>query len=457
MSRHIDSESLTYRLLRLWIRSGFSLFFRRIEYRGQENIPVGEPVIFAPNHQAAMVDALAVLCRQRHPVVFMARANMFKNPTVARLLRIIKMMPIYRIRDGYGNLGKNERQMEEAGGVLLRRHLLCLMPEGTQWGLRRLRPLVKGMFRIAFPVQERLSDTAVKIVPVGIDYTEYEHPGADIVVTYGQPLQVTDYLSQWRDDPQKGMQALREDLGQAIIRLIQHIPGDTHYDEIYQLSYLLQPLWLQAKSLPDTPGCCVDARREITLALNRLETEEPEKLQALIEASAPWREMPGLPQDKLELVTCRHRCSWLLPLWQILLAVVALPGHLLNWPLRALVCRLCRLDGDPQMFSTYRIALGTFGLPFCYLFYALAATLAAGLSWPWFLLLTLLCLLSGMLTEKIRPYLRKLLYWSPWLYGRQRKDLARTLTCVGQFLYSPGAINDMARGLFDQQGHKALR
>lgn len=433
MSRHIDSESLTYRLLRLWIRSGFSLFFRRIEYRGQDNIPVGEPVIFAPNHQAAMVDALAVLCWQQHPVVFMARANMFKNPTVARLLRIIKMMPIYRIRDGYGNLGKNERQMEEAGGVLLRRHLLCLMPEGTQWGLRRLRPLVKGMFRIAFPVQEQLPDTAIKIVPVGIDYTEYEHPGADIVVTYGQPLSVTDYLPLYETDPQKGMMALREDLSQAIIKLIQHIPGDEHYDEIYQLSYLLQPLWLQARGLADTPGNCSDARREISSCLNRLEKEEPEKLQQLIDLSESLRRLPGNVCDKLELIAKKHRCSRLLPLWQIILAIVALPGHLLNWPLRALVRRLCRLDGDPQMFSTYRIALGTLGLPFCYLFYALAATLLAGLSWPWFLLLTLLCLLSGMLTEKIRPYLRKLIYWSPWLYGREKTELTALRRAYSKF------------------------
>lgn len=425
MPRYIDSDTLTYRLLRMWIRSGFSLFFRRIEYRGQENIPIGEPVIFAPNHQAAMVDALAVLCWQRRPVVFMARANMFKNPTVARLLRIIKMMPIYRIRDGYSNLSRNEQQMDQAGGVLLRRHLLCLMPEGTQWGLRRLRPLVKGMFRIAFPVQQQLQETtSIRIVPVGIDYTEYEHPGADIVVTYGKPLLVSDYLAKWQEDPQRGMQALRDDLSEAIIQIIEHIPGDGHYDEIYQLSYLLQPLWLQAKALPDTPGHCVDARREIARALNRLEEKDPEKLQQMIEASAPWREMPGLPQDKLELITRKHHCPWLLPLWQIILAVVALPGHLLNWPLRALVHRLCRQDGDPQMFSTYRIALGTFGLPFCYLFYAVAATLVLGLSWPWLLLLALLCLLAGILTEKIRPYLRKLLYWSPWLYGRQRKDLA---------------------------------
>ncbi|MBQ9201455.1 MAG: 1-acyl-sn-glycerol-3-phosphate acyltransferase [Bacteroidales bacterium] len=424
MKRYIDSPSLTYRFLRLWIRSGFSLFFRRIEYRGQENIPVDEPVIFAPNHQAAMVDALAVLCWQRQPVVFMARANMFKNPTVARLLRIIKMMPIYRIRDGYSNLSKNEEQMDEASGVLLRRHLLCLMPEGTQWGLRRLRPLVKGMFRIALPAQQQLKGQAdIKIVPVGIDYTEYEHPGADITVTYGRPLSVSDYLGRWEEDPQKGMQALREDLSDAIIGLIQHIPGDSHYGEIYELSYWIQPLWLQAHEQADSPGNTTDARREITRCLNRMENEEPENLQQLIEASQALRRLPGNACDKLELITQPHRCTFLLPLWQFLLATAALPGHLLNWPLRALVQRLCRMDGDPQMFSTYRIAIGSFGLPFCYLFYALLATLVFRLSWPWLILLFLLCLLAGMLAEKIRPYLRKLFYRSHWLYGRGKKEL----------------------------------
>jgi len=86
----IQDDNLFYELLRKSVKFAYQKFFRQIEIRGAENIPSGEPVIFAPNHQNALMDALVVLFVINKPVFFLARADIFKKSFVANNLRAIK-------------------------------------------------------------------------------------------------------------------------------------------------------------------------------------------------------------------------------------------------------------------------------------------------------------------------------------------------------------------------------
>ena len=83
-------------------------------------------------------------------------------------------MPVYRIRDGKETLSKNDEIFIRSADVLHDRKHLCLMPEGNHGDKRRLRPLVKGLFRIAFMAQEEFkAEKGVVIIPVGLDYSHY--------------------------------------------------------------------------------------------------------------------------------------------------------------------------------------------------------------------------------------------------------------------------------------------
>ena len=98
---NIEKYSARYALLKS--AAGFwhnNVFYRKVIVLGRENINPDDPLIFAPNHQNALMDALAVLFTHKGQPVFLARADIFKRKTIAAILYFLKILPVYRIREG---------------------------------------------------------------------------------------------------------------------------------------------------------------------------------------------------------------------------------------------------------------------------------------------------------------------------------------------------------------------
>ena len=208
----IDRWSFRYSSFKFYCSIFHRIFYRTIQVKFRERIPKGVPVIFAPNHQNALMDALGPLFTSGHDLVFVARADLFKNAFLAGILHLFKMYPIYRIRDGVGEMSKNEEIFQKAIDVLDRGKCpFVIMPEGNHGDKRRLRPLVKGIFRIAFRAQEKYEDReGVQIVPVGIDYSHYSNFRSRMLIVYGHPVSVGKYYQHYREDPAKGINIFRD-------------------------------------------------------------------------------------------------------------------------------------------------------------------------------------------------------------------------------------------------------
>src|SRR6056297_3984123 len=86
---------------------------------------------------------------------FFWRVHIFKHPLIARILTFLKLLPIYRIRDGYESLQRNDWILEKVGDLLQHKRSLVIFPEGNHSAERRLRPLKKGICRIAFQAEEK--------------------------------------------------------------------------------------------------------------------------------------------------------------------------------------------------------------------------------------------------------------------------------------------------------------
>ncbi len=230
------------------------IYYRKIYVRGQENVPHEGPVIFAPNHKNALMDPLMILYSlPKQQVVFMARGDMFANFVVAKIMRYFKILPVFRMRDGFGNLGKNEAPFAEAVEVLKSGHKLCLMPEGQQIEQRRLLPLVKGMFRIGFHAQEQYGNhPGVKIVPVGIEYDDLCYSGQNVLIKFGKPMELSDYYNLYTEDQPKAYNALKEDLSPRIEKLMLNVASNNNYDTIYLATLLDVNNYLKKHQLEDT-------------------------------------------------------------------------------------------------------------------------------------------------------------------------------------------------------------
>jgi 1-acyl-sn-glycerol-3-phosphate acyltransferase len=241
MIRKIHKWSFFYRITWLYVYLAQKLFYDKIVVKGLENIPLNSPVILAPNHQNAFMDALIIACAVPGQTVFMARADVFQNKWLARIFRFLKIMPVYRIRDGFENLEKNTAIFDEAIEVLQNRKILCLMPEGTHGNKHSLKPLVKGVFRIGLSAAEKFPEFSPVIIPVGIEYSNYTTFRSQVVIQFGEPIHVTEYSKLYNINPAKAINELRGKLSQEMQKLMLHIDCVDLYETVDYLRQLYRP------------------------------------------------------------------------------------------------------------------------------------------------------------------------------------------------------------------------
>lgn len=203
--------------------------------RGRENLPKEGTYIIAPCHQQALMEPLAVLCFAPKPPVFLARADIFRKPTIRAILTFLRILPVYRIRDGQDQLGRNKEIFDRCREVLLDGYPLCLMAEGRHNNRHHLLNMGKGMFRIAGETQQALGDRPLYIVPTGIDFDDYERPYSNLIVNIGKPIPVQPFMEIYRDNEPLALNQMRDALFEQLLPLMHDIRDEEHYDEIITL------------------------------------------------------------------------------------------------------------------------------------------------------------------------------------------------------------------------------
>ena len=234
--KKIQDFDFLYWFLRYYVDLVIRLSYRNVRYVGLDRIPKDGAVIYAPNHTNALMDALVILSMDRKPKVFVARADIFRNPKLAKVLAWLKIMPIMRMRDGYDEVKKNQEIFEKAVDVLRDKVPFCIFPEGTHQAKYSSLPLSKGIFRIAFQAQELMPDMPLYIVPIGIRYGNFFRFRSTIRMQVGDPINVGEFLAAHGDATQaEQMLEMKDVLAERMKRSIFYIPNDENYDAVYEI------------------------------------------------------------------------------------------------------------------------------------------------------------------------------------------------------------------------------
>ena len=234
--KRVQDNDIVYNALRRYVDLVLKLSYRNIKYVGLERIPKDGAVIFAPNHTGALMDALVILAMDKRPKVFVARADMFKNPKLAKFLTFCKIMPIMRMRDGIDEVKKNNETIERAVEVLRDRVPFCIFPEGTHQTKYSTLPLAKGIFRIALQAHELMPNTPLYIIPVGIRYGSFFRFRSSARVQIGEPINIGEFIAEHPDmTPQEQMNDMRTCLEKRMQESIFYIPNEEDYDATYEI------------------------------------------------------------------------------------------------------------------------------------------------------------------------------------------------------------------------------
>ena len=293
--KKIQERDWRYDALHGYVNLFVKASYRNISYVGLERIPNDGAVIFAPNHSGALMDAMVVVAMNSGPTVFLARADIFKNPKLAKILTFFKMMPIMRMRDGIEEVKKNNRIMEIAADVLKDKVPLCMFPEGTHQTKYSMLPLSKGIFRIALQAKELLGDTPLYIVPMGIRYGNFNRFRSSVRVQVGNPINIGELIAQNSDKtPQEQMNVMRKCLEERMKENILYIPNDQEYNAKNEICATVSGTLL-GQQRPDGNDPLITANQEAARRIEALKAGDPALADSLIalgnEASRMRRKM----------------------------------------------------------------------------------------------------------------------------------------------------------------------
>lgn len=222
-------------LVKIPIKSALRLNFRKMVFLGRkENVSKKKPIIFASNHRNALLDALLLVYAGYHfkQVVFLARADIFKQKFVAWILRGMRIIPVFRIRDGKDNLEKNKDIFNSAARILKKNNPIALFPEARHNPKQSLLPIQKAVPRIVLPTEASLNfELNSQIVPVSIYYRDVFEFLTDVYITFGTPIEVSQYKDVYAENPNLATNQLRQDLETSLKSLVVNIWNDEFYEE----------------------------------------------------------------------------------------------------------------------------------------------------------------------------------------------------------------------------------
>jgi 1-acyl-sn-glycerol-3-phosphate acyltransferase len=218
-----------YASVKVLMKLMLQLYFRRIKIEGIDNVPKNTPLLITPNHQNALIDALLVGAFSPIPLHYLTRSDVFK-PWLTPLLKRVNMMPIYRIRDGYSKLSLNDQVFASCKEVFKKKGSVLIFPEGNHGKEYFLRPLTKGAARLALQSQAELDDDLM-VLPVGLNFFNHRKPQSTVLIKYGEPVSVKEFLSAYQESQTKGLISMRDAISEGMRRTLI-IPDQTEdYEE----------------------------------------------------------------------------------------------------------------------------------------------------------------------------------------------------------------------------------
>ena len=184
---------IVYLFLKNIFRYYNRIYFRSVKVYGKNNIPTDGGVIFSPNHQGALLDPLVLASLTKGKITSLTRSDIFGGP-FQWFLDAFYMLPVYRIRNGYSNLKKNDEIFSKCYDLLGLGKFMLMFSEGGHHNEYYLQNLSKGSSRLAFKAAQQNPGKKIYLQPVGINYGHHQQPQCTLHLVYGQPIEVSDFI-----------------------------------------------------------------------------------------------------------------------------------------------------------------------------------------------------------------------------------------------------------------------
>lgn len=241
-------------------------FYRRMYATGLESIPTKGPVIIIANHMSSLMDAALLGILVERPIHFFTRGDIFTGRIASKMLDALHMIPVHNYETDRNSLSINDDSFLRASTILEKGGIVVFFPEGTSHTDRKLKPFRKGAFRLAFQ-SAKLTDfnKNITIMPAGINYSHPVAYQADVMIHFGTPILLNDYLEEYLSSPAAALLHITKDSFAAIEKKVLNIADESKFKlvenclQIKQNNYTFHTQqWMQStiKKLEQEKSVC---------------------------------------------------------------------------------------------------------------------------------------------------------------------------------------------------------
>ncbi len=263
----------------------FRLFYSKFEIAGWENVPQDKPVLFAISHRNAFMDSLGVVNTKSTQVWQLARGDAFGKKIMADLFYFFHMLPLWRERDGVDTKTMNQPTFDACADILAKNGMVGIYPEGNCINEEHIRPLKKGICRIAFMAEERYDyELDVHIIPVGVSYSDAENFKKWQLLQFGEPILLKKYSDLHRSNPALAINQLKEEIEHGMKQVILHVEHSHYHQDIVNMARFYAREDVLAQGIKYGPATKMKAEKAAAAKLEHLRHSDHEAMKALVHA-----------------------------------------------------------------------------------------------------------------------------------------------------------------------------
>ena len=180
-----------YSLLKVYARIVIHLYCKKIVVNKKDLLKIKGPVLFAANHPNSFLDGILLSTLLDGTLYSLTRGDVFKNPIANRVLRWLKLLPVYRTSEGVHNLPGNYTTFASCKEIFRKKKIVLIFSEANcnnEWHLRQLR---KGTARLAFSSWRQGID--LKVIPLGFNYDSFKKFGKEVHLNFGEEIKYQSF------------------------------------------------------------------------------------------------------------------------------------------------------------------------------------------------------------------------------------------------------------------------
>jgi len=175
-----------YSLLKLYARFAIKLYCTKIVINKPEILKSKGPLLFASNHPNSFLDGMILTTLLDEPLYSLARGDVFKKSRVNKLLRKLKLLPVYRTSEGVENLEHNYTTFDACRETFRENAMVLIFSEGKCENEWHLRPLKKGTARLSITSWKQ--NIPLTVLPTAFNYSSFKKFSKEVHLFFGEPI-----------------------------------------------------------------------------------------------------------------------------------------------------------------------------------------------------------------------------------------------------------------------------